>query len=419
MLINKSCPKNFKLNYLKSLIVKQKHIVFCGYNVFPLGFAQTQRVLLIAKGLEKQDCKITVLCTYGTYNKHKTNVKAKGQFESIKYIYCSGLSYRPDSFFLRNFRKIIGFIYEFFLLLKYRISGDLNYIFISTNFFKNVLYYSLISKVLFVDSAIDNTEFWSASKKKYFGIGPKLYDYLSPLLFKKVICISDYLYNHTLKVKNISDVLKIPALVDFSKFNISQNVTQEKEKAILFCGSITYYPVIDFIISSFEIANLYSIKLIIVASNGRDHDYERLNQRIRKSSKANLIVLKSNLIYYELVDLYLTSQALLIPLRPNTQDIARFPHKLGEYTASKGIIITTNFGEIPNYFKDGKNALVVEKYDILNFAKKIEYAINNYDLLTSLKEEAYKTGLRNFDYNINGQKVYNFLFSSTMKSTKK
>lgn len=394
--------------------MNNKHLVFCGYNVFPYGFAQTQRILLIAKGLKELNCNITVFCTYGTYNKTQPNVIYKGQYEGIDYLYCSGLTIRPTSFINRNIKKFKGYFVEFYKLLQYKLVGKLDYIFISTNYFNNVLYYSIISKILFVPTVIDNTEFWSASKKDNFGIEAKLYDYLSPILFKKVICISDYLYQQTIKTKSISNVIKIPVVVDFSKFTNSQDDMRIKEKMILFCGSASYYPIIDFIITSFELVKVDSVKLVIVSSNGSELDYNKLKNRIQQSSKSSSIEFKSNLKFNDLISLYIMSYALLIPMRNNIQDIARFPHKLGEYTASRSIIITTNNGEIPNYFEDMKNALVANEYNSSIFAEKIEYAVNNYSSLSKLRESSYETGLKNFDYKVNGQRIYNFLFPNTL-----
>jgi len=396
--------------------MKTKQIVFCGYNVFPHGFAQTQRILLIAKGLSENNCNTTILCTYSTYDETQSKVKQKGQIEGINYIHCSGLAFRPNSFIIRNLRKIWGGGVEIYLLLKFRIFGKLDLLFISTNSFSKALYYSIVSKFLFVHSVIDNTEFWSApSRMKRFSLDAKLHDYLSPLLFSKVICISDYLYNYTLKTRNRSQILKIPALVDFSLFHSSSDYKSINARNILFCGSAAYYPIIDFIISAFELVNVDAVKLILVISNGDESDYNKLNIRIQNSPKANSIKIRSNIKYNELIQLYMDSNALLIPLRSNIQDIARFPHKLGEYTASKSIIITTKFGEIPNYFEDMKNALVANDYKTSLFAEKIEFAMNNYHNLNALREASYQTGVKYFDYKLNGTRIYNFLFLSNHK----
>lgn len=396
-------------------MTKTKNIVFCGYNVFPIGYAQTQRLLLIAKGLNENNCDCTVLCRYGTYTKNLINENESEEYDGVKYKYTSGSSLRPNSFFERNMLKIKGLIFELFYLFKLRITGKLNYMFVMTNTFDKVIYYSFLARILFIPSVIDNTEFWSSVKRNRIIIGAKLYDYLSPLLFTKVICISDFLYNHTRKTRDRINILKIPALVDFDKFNIpiiENESSLDDNDFILFCGSALYFPVIDFIIESFERIHDKNTALVIVSSNGNRIDFEKLNNRISNSTKKKLIRLKSNIKYTELVELYKKSTALLIPLRPTNEDTARFPHKLGEYTASKNVIITTNNGEIPNYFFDLENALVAESFDTKLFSEKIDYAIQNKNNLNSLKNNSYQTGLDNFDYKINGLKIYNFLFKN-------
>jgi len=394
--------------------MKKKHIAFCGYNVFPYGFAQTQRLLLIAKGLEINNCKTIVLCRYGTYQKKLDDVFSDGIYEGIKYKYCSGSPVRQISFLKRNLLKLYGLINEFLVLLSMRISGKLDYIFVTTNTFDKVLYYSFVSKILFTRSVIDNMEFWSAVKRSKWSLGEKLHDRLSPILYSKVICISDFLVNQARKTRSKSNILKIPAIVDFSKFDElgGRTVGQNGNDYLLFCGSAVYFPVIDFIIESFEKTHDKKTTLIIVSSNGSKSDFEKLNRRISGSAKKGLIELKSNLPYSNLVDLYKKSIALLIPLRQNDEDKARFPHKLGEYCASKSVIITTNNGEVPNYFTDFQNALVANSFDSKLFSEKIDYAISNKFNLKDISLNAYKTGLENFNYEINGLKIYNFLFNS-------
>lgn len=392
----------------------KKHLAFCGYNVFPHGFAQTQRLLLIAKGLEDNNCNTIVICRYGTYQTETDDVFSDGVYEGIKYKYCSGSPIRSISFLRRNFQKLYGMINEFLVLLSLRISGKLDYIFVTTNSFDNVLYYSLVSKLLFTRSVIDNMEFWSAVKRSKWSLGEKLHDQLSPVLYSKVICISDFLVNQARKTRSKSNILKIPAIVDYSKFDGTDSATagQNVNDYLLFCGSAVYFPVIDFIIESFEKTQDKKTALIIVSSNGSKSDFEKLNLRISGSAKKGLIELKSNLRYSNLVDLYKKSTALLIPLRQNDEDKARFPHKLGEYCASRGVIITTNNGEVPNYFTDLQNALVAASLDSDLFAGKMDYAITNKPNLNQIRLNAYKTGLINFDYKINGAKIYDFLFNN-------
>ena len=87
------------------------------------------------------------------------------------------------------------------------------------------------------------------------------------------------------------------------------------------------------------------------------------------------IVLKSNIAYQDLLSLYKRADVLLIPLRDTIQDNARFPHKIGEYTASKRPILSTNSGELKYYFKDGVSALLTEEYSENAYVEKLTAAL--------------------------------------------
>ncbi len=391
-----------------------KSVVFCGYNVFPDGFAQTQRILLLAKGLNEQCVDTTVLCRFGTYRATNIHVQAKGVFEGINYIYCSGNPMRSNSFVKRNLLKFKGFFWEIYYLFKMRIKGRVDFLFISTNTIENALYYSILSKIFFIPSVIDNTEFWSAIESRFSFCRSKLYDNLTPYLFNKVICISDFLVEHTSKFRSKKNIIKIPAIVDFSKFsNDSQNLTNKvKYDYLLYCGSTMYYSIIIFIIESFDKSNTNKEKLILVCNNNNDAGYKYILERISSSAKSENIILYQNIPFDDLAKLYSNALALLIPLRDTIQDNARFPHKLGEYTASKGVIITTKFGEILNYFSDKKSALICEEYSVKSYSQKIDFLISNKEKMREIKINSYKVGLNNFDYKKRGYELFEFLFTS-------
>lgn len=386
-------------------------VVFCGYNVFPLGYAQTQRLLLIAKGLKGTGVKVQVLCRYGTYDSSSVALESKGDFEGVPYLYCSGSPYRNSNFVLRNGKKLLGLIREFSFLLLKRIHGELDYIFVCTNSFPNVLYYSFISKLLLTKSVIDNTEYWSAIDRHRFKLLDKLYDKYSPLLCNRIICISDFLYRHSLKSKGSNQVLKIPAIVDFSKFEEFPAI-ENHSKFVMFCGSLVYFEVIDFVISSFEKMETESVNLVLVASNGNYADHLKLQKRLANSSKGDFISVESDISYERLVGLYKSSLALLIPIRATIEDTARFPHKLGEYSAASGIIITNYEGEIPNYFRDMDNALVCNNYSLEEYREKMDYAVRRGSELSYMRKQVYKTGMAKFDHRVLGKQISEFLFDN-------
>jgi glycosyltransferase involved in cell wall biosynthesis len=97
------------------------------------------------------------------------------------------------------------------------------------------------------------------------------------------------------------------------------------------------------------------------------------NQNVQKDK----IRIFSKLPEKKLYSFYKSASALLIPLRPTFQDSARFPHKTGEYLASGNPVISTNYGEMKHYFKDGENMLLAESYDKKVFAEKMKFVISH------------------------------------------
>jgi hypothetical protein len=89
---------------------------------------------------------------------------------------------------------------------------------------------------------------------------------------------------------------------------------------------------------------------------------------------------------------------LMIPLRDTLQDNARFPHKIGEYSASKRPILTTNFGEPKVYFKDGETALLADDYSLSSYIKKLSEVLPVKENLDKIGIGGYNVGLDNFDY---------------------
>ncbi|MGB8491608.1 MAG: glycosyltransferase, partial [Bacteroidales bacterium] len=101
--------------------------------------------------------------------------------------------------------------------------------------------------------------------------------------------------------------------------------------------------------------------------------------------------------YNELVRLYKTAAALIIPLRNKDQDRARFPHKLGEYCASARPIITDRVGEICNYF-DETNSYLCQDYDKLEFSKAMINVLEYPEQAGRIGRNGYLTGLKHFNY---------------------
>ena len=400
-------------------MARKKSIVFLGYNDFPHGLAEVQKIILISKSLISTGNNVTVICRNGYHNiADGTEIKVTGIYENIKYIYASGSCFRNSNFFKRRLNEIKGKIKEFLLLRKYKKNNDLDCAILSTRNFYLVLYYRILSKILGFKIVLNYVEYYSAQKKEYWEVRQKLNDTLfdtyAPSLSDAVLPISEFLINHINKVSSSKTYLKIPGLTDLSKYDGIE--TLPNESYFLYCGAAGYKEIILFIIDSFELIenNICYLYLIV---NGAANEIDEIKNYINNTKQKCRIKIFSNLTQKELFTYYKNALALLIPLRPTFQDIARFPHKTGEYMASGNPVISTNYGEIKFYFKDGENILLAESYDINLFAEKMQFVINNPSQAKKIGFEGKNMAIKLFDYRYKAKEIDEFLtFKSNTNS---
>jgi glycosyltransferase involved in cell wall biosynthesis len=240
-----------------------------------------------------------------------------------------------------------------------------------------------------------------------------MFDKYAPMLVDSVFPISEFLIDHLKRNAPGTRYLKIPVLTDFDKYNncdILQGVAY-----FLFCGHTNYLEVIKFNIDAFNYLNNKKVDLYLVI-NGDKEKIGQVRDYISSSPLKNQIKLFSKLGEKQLYTYYKNATALLIPLRPTFQDIARFPHKIGEYLASGNPVISTNYGEVKYYFNDMDNMLIADSYDIKQFAEKMQFVINNPDKVKTIGTNGKKLALTKFDYKAQGEVIDNFFNEGLVKS---
>ena len=392
----------------------RKCFVFLGFSEFPYGLAEVQKIILISKSLILTGNNVTVICKNGCHNKtDRPELNVSGIYEGINYIYASGSCFRNDHFFKRRLNEIKGKINEFLLLRKSKLNNKLDFAILSTRSFYEILYYYILSKIFGFKIILNYVEYYSSMKKKNFQIGKrlndKLFDRYAPSLSNAIFPISEFLIDHIKKVSPGKKYLKIPGLTDFEKYNDIEIL--QDQKYFLFCGDAGYKEIIQFIIDSFgQLNNNTSIFLYLVI-NGDENNIIEIKKYISNHLQKEKIKLFSKLTEKQLFTYYKNAIALLIPLRPTFQDIARFPHKTGEYLASGNPVISTNYGEVKYYFKDMENMLLAESYDINLFAEKMQFVINNPAYAQKVGMKGKNIASHIFDYRTMAPVINNFLNS--------
>ncbi|MCB0548848.1 MAG: glycosyltransferase [Phaeodactylibacter sp.] len=388
------------------------HVVYLGESGFPIGLAAIQKTILLGKALRTTGARMTVINRKGKFKPDQpVKVDVEGDYEGIHYVYTSGSVYKPKGFFNRNILKLKGIIGEYQYLRRLAKNGDLDAGIISCRDFIQVLLYRLYSFMLGFPIALLYVEFASAMQHRQ-ALLTRINDYLFDNLMVKrmdaALPISELLADNFRKVAPGKPIFKIPVICDFKPFE--QPRREGQEPYFLYCGALDYKEVVDFILDSFDnMPGQSDTKLHLLVSGGKKSQYEQLDADIRKMKKADKVRVFSNVPYSELIDLYVNAIGLLIPLRPTLQDAARFPHKIGEYTAAANPIITTRVGEVPHYFEDGKTALISDNYDVAEYAAKMKFVVDHPGEAARIGEQGRELGLREFNYINYGPRLKSFL----------
>lgn len=392
---------------------EKKYFVFLGSSGFPYGLAAIQKIILISKSLTLFNNSVTVICNKGIHSQNNyPTLLSVGKLDDIEYIYTCGSPFRNEKFIKRNLMKFKGLLNELKLISKRKKNDELNVAIVSTTKFSSVLYYFILSKIFHFKTALIYVEFYSNFKKKWFRIdkkiNDKLYDRFAPILSDTVLPISEFLIDHLRRICPSKKYLKMPGLTDFDRYaNIEASGCDEY---FLYCGAASYMEVIKFIIDSYNKVLSSSASLYLV-SNGTDLELDEVRHYIALSPKKYNIKLFSKLSEKQLFTCYKGALALLIPLRPTVQDIARFPHKTGEYLASGNPVISTNFGEIKFYFNDKENMLIAEDYDTKLFAEKMQFVIENPELAKRIGLKGENVASILFDYKQKAKEIDMFFNS--------
>ena len=124
-------------------------VLFLGSNGFPFGMAAIQRQIQLAKSIKLSGPRVVVVNWKGVHTKPRIqseHIQAAGNFEGIRYFYTSGSPAYPNNFLLRNFLKVIGRLGEFFLILYYRLFGNLQAFMINALELSELRYYYRIAR---------------------------------------------------------------------------------------------------------------------------------------------------------------------------------------------------------------------------------------------------------------------------------
>lgn len=320
------------------------------------------------------------------------NVKARGKV-SFVFFYILTLLLEPLKLLCSHYIRHIDIIYVY-----------------SAHTIDHILY-KLMAWIIGAKMVSQYCELHSCTMRNslYFRFNKKYIDSFVPKLWDGAFCISHCLMEECHKTSPKTKTLLVYPICNFSSYKEMTTYNNYNGDYMLLCSSVSYQSVVRFVIKSYLQSKASEVMRLVLVLSGDQKIIDKLKKEFPE------VTFLYDIDYTLLIDYYRNAKALLIPLRDNVRDKARFPHKICEYVAAKGLVVTTNLGEMPYVFKDGENALVANGYDINTFSEKLDMLANNHDFMP-IRDNCYRMGLELFDIHAYLTPMKAFLDSVTKMS---
>src|SRR5271157_1548221 len=380
------------------------HIVFLNWDSFPNGMAATQRIRLLAKALSEDGVRVSVYCLRAYEIDPSENPEIKGRSEGIYFEYTTGTNLRARRFLIRRWLELKGDIVAIYKIISLKLRKDIDGIYLwSTiqNITLEGMVYRFLAWILNTPLIIEiNERPWSLKSKPNI-----LEKIISPFSgVNGAVIISNFLYEWAKgeakrNSRNIN-LIYVPILADVEESNLIKQGNYRENKDIIFAGSPYYDSTIAFILKAMNIVwkKYPDCKLKITGGQLTNPATKKLEYEIFKLGITNNVNILGYLRRQELLELYKSSQALLIPLFNDVRSKARFPTKLGEYLLSCRPVVTTKVGEVARYLFDEDNAYLSEPDSPELFGNAIIRVLDNQNKASSIGRNGSLTAQKVFNY---------------------
>lgn len=375
------------------------NIVIMGNSGFPyMKTATTARLNAIAQAIRNDGGQIYFINRLGLINHDHTSVVQPECDYCV--IEASGSRFRQSTFWKRSILKIILPALEIRKLIALDKNHGIDSVHVYTQDFYPLIFYYVYTKFArkkLVAHLVELRRSIKGGKSLLKCINDYLVDYFLIKLSSEAYCISNLLCDFAKLNNSAIKTHKVPPICNFDELSLIKPKLSPNPY-FLYCGSIAYKDVVDFVVESWlSIAEKlkYELRLVI---GGSDHEVDMFRRRFCDNPS---ILIYNNLEYNELISMYKGAECLLIPLRPIEQDCARFPQKVCEYLASRGVIITTKFGEMQATFTGTNSVIFADAYSVTEYSQKISDVISGKYDIELMRENAYQYGRRifhNFSY---------------------
>ena len=384
---------------------------------FPNGMAATNRIKCYARAIHVGglSCEVLVCGCTEIKGEEIRNTEAIGLYEGVPFRYIGGTTVGTRFKPIRLCAQLMNlFLTERYLHHSLK-DGDVLFF----NMVRNVRIVRRLSRIAHNKKAFcvfDLCEFPYGT-----GIETKRTKHLRKVTLEKlfikldgIVSISDALIKYAKENTPTScKHIKVPIMVEYDKYSVPDKSDESESPFIFHSGTLTQQK--DGILGAIEAFGMAKqrlqvpIKYILTGCIESSLHTKEIFMLLEKYHIEDSVEFVGYLYSNQIKD-YLSRASLVISNRTmSKQDYYGFSTKVGEYLASGTPLITTNWGEVSNWLKNGETAYIIEPENTEALANAIVHVFSN-------PEEAQRIGnagqllCRNcFDYSNWGKPLVAFL----------
>lgn len=366
---------------------------------FPFNSAIAKRYYILAKGLQREENKITIIC----------NFSDEFVREGSKEIYLNGI--RIVGFQYSGFLKskimqksLVHYLTQIRTVLFLRKEAEKKLLILNKHNFSVNIVYALTrwyTKSIIINDIVEDYRLFK-SVNVIMGVIHKI-DYFLFFRFVRFLsdgamCITSYLRIILHAYYRKLPTIIVPPPIDNYELKLNSKSKSVFEfPFILYVGTMNEKDGLDDLILSLKYLSITNeIKLVIICNVSKEIILDKKTFIAENGLEEKVIIL--GYIPDGEIDKYYQTADILAVTRPDTMKArCGFPSKLVEYLNYRKPILATKVGDIPLYFTDEEDIIFVQPNNPESIAAGIEKICSSFELMNRLRKNTGECAKRHFD----------------------
>ena len=381
---------------------------------FPIGMAESNRIMTYAKGLIENNCNVSVICMKTTENAENVfNKSPSGIIDEIYYKYSLGKTTISSNVIKRRIDDFNGLLRTCVDLFKEKKNNKTDVIIFYSFSTLRALVLFFITRLKNIIFLKEESEFPVVYTKRMFFLRRILYKRFHYQLFDGLLLMTKRLIKYFVEERRMkSPYLHVPMTVDLGRFNLTKK--KRTPQYIAYCGVLNNEKDgVDILIDAFVMLakDFPGINLYLIGNAVSDEEQEFYLKKVKQNNLTERVIF-TGLVSKDRIPELLCNASLLVLARPESlQAEGGFPTKLGEYLSTGNPVVVTKVGEIPDYLTDGVNVFMADPGNANSLYCKMRVVLLHYTSALVIGENGKKVATENFNYKIQTKNIVSFIRS--------